>query len=82
MLLRLWLRTVQPSPRRFAQKVATIVYVRVDLNNFLRLPTDLPLGVPDNTPAIASEIVPESGDTGDRSHHHEAALGRLLGNRP
>jgi len=47
--------------KAFREKGATIVYVRVDLNNFLRLPTDLPHGVPDNTPAIASEIVPESG---------------------
>jgi nicotinamidase-related amidase len=43
------------------EKGAKIVYVRVDLNDFLRLPVDLPHGIPDNTPVAASEIVPEAG---------------------
>jgi nicotinamidase-related amidase len=47
--------------KAFREKGAMIVYVRVDINHFLRLPTDIPLGVPDNPPAIASEIVAESG---------------------
>lgn len=45
----------------FREKGGTIVYVRVDLNDFLRLPVDMPYAIPDGTPAIASEIVPESG---------------------
>ncbi len=45
----------------FRQKGALIIYVRVDINNFLRLPMDLPHNIPDNLPAIASEIVPEAG---------------------
>jgi nicotinamidase-related amidase len=47
--------------KAFREKHAKVVYVRVDLNDFLRLPVDLPHGIPDNTPAIASEIVPELG---------------------
>jgi nicotinamidase-related amidase len=45
----------------FRQKGAKVVYVRVDLSNFLQLPVDLPHGRAPNLPAIASEIVPESG---------------------
>jgi nicotinamidase-related amidase len=45
----------------FRAKGAKIIYVRVDLNDFLSLPVDLPSGIPDNIPAAASEIVPESG---------------------
>jgi nicotinamidase-related amidase len=45
----------------FRQKGAKVVYVRVDLSSFLQLPVDLPHGLPPNLPAIASEIVSESG---------------------
>jgi nicotinamidase-related amidase len=42
---------------------ATVVYVRVDLNNFRRLPVDQSMSGPQGAPppASASEIVPEAG---------------------
>ena len=45
----------------FREKGATVVYVRVNLSDFLKLPVDLPPAVPANLPPMASEIVPESG---------------------
>jgi nicotinamidase-related amidase len=47
--------------KAFRQKGAKAVYVRVDLSDLLDLPVDLPHGLPPNLPAIASEIVPQSG---------------------
>jgi len=47
----------------FRAKGATVVYVRVDLGNFLALPADEPARAPGAAPlpAIASELVPEAG---------------------
>lgn len=47
----------------FRAKGATVVYVRVDLANFLKLPVDQPMSDPKAPPPppIASEIVPEAG---------------------
>src|SRR5580692_11064829 len=40
----------------------SVVYVRVDFNDFLRLPVDEPPAIPDGPlPAELSEIVPEAG---------------------
>lgn len=47
----------------FRAKGATVVYVRVDMNNVLNLPADEPARAP-NAPALpasASELVPEAG---------------------
>ncbi len=49
----------------FREKNATVVYVRVDLNDFASLPTDAPHGAPANAPAVYSELVPESGVQAD-----------------
>jgi nicotinamidase-related amidase len=44
------------------EKGGTVVYVRVDFNDFLRLPVDEPPAIPDGPlPEELSEIVPESG---------------------
>jgi nicotinamidase-related amidase len=44
------------------EKGGTVVYVRVDFNDFLRLPVDQPPAIPDGPlPAELSEIVPEAG---------------------
>ena len=44
------------------EKGGTVVYVRVDFNDFLRLPVDQPPSLPDGPlPAELSEIVPEAG---------------------
>ncbi|MFY9673890.1 MAG: isochorismatase family protein [Terriglobales bacterium] len=47
----------------FRAKGATIVYVRVDMDSFLRLPVDVAMRDPNAppTPASASELVPEAG---------------------
>ena len=45
----------------FRAKGATVVYVRVDLNNFLQLPADEPMQNTKDLPAAASEIVAEAG---------------------
>jgi nicotinamidase-related amidase len=46
----------------FREKNATVVYVRVDLANVLRHPVDVSFGDPNKPPpAIASELVPQSG---------------------
>lgn len=47
----------------FRSKGASVVYVRVDLADFLRLPVDAQLADPNAPPPppIASEIVPEAG---------------------
>jgi len=44
------------------EKGGTVVYVRVDFNDFLRLPVDQPPALPDGPlPAELSEVVPEAG---------------------
>src|ERR1700689_2298233 len=44
------------------EKGGTVVYVRVDFNDFLRLPVDQPPAIPDGPlPVELSEIVPEAG---------------------
>jgi nicotinamidase-related amidase len=40
---------------------APVVYVRVDLNEFLKLPVDQPQNMGDRPPAVASEIAPSAG---------------------
>jgi nicotinamidase-related amidase len=47
----------------FRSKKATVVYVRVELTDMLHLPSDAPTRDPNAPPppAIASQIVPESG---------------------
>lgn len=47
----------------FREKGATVVYVHVDLNNFLKLPVDVQMRDPNAPPPppSASEIVPEAG---------------------
>lgn len=47
----------------FRAKGAMVVYVHVDLANFLSLPVDVPMRDPDAPapPPSASEIVPEAG---------------------
>jgi nicotinamidase-related amidase len=47
----------------FREKGATVIYVRVDMANPLKLPVDSPLRNPNAPPppASASELVPESG---------------------
>lgn len=45
----------------FRAKGATVVYVRVDLNNFLQLPADEATRSTEALPAAASEIVAEAG---------------------
>lgn len=45
----------------FRVKGATIVYVRVDLNNFMQLPADEATRSTEALPAAASEIVAEAG---------------------
>jgi nicotinamidase-related amidase len=47
----------------FRKKGGTIVYVRVKFDDFMRHPTDEAVQIPDNPPAILSEIVPEAGFT-------------------
>jgi nicotinamidase-related amidase len=48
--------------RNFRDKKALVVYVRVDLADFLQLPADVNPMDPNNPPpAIASELAPESG---------------------
>ena len=59
------------------EKGGTVVYVRVDFNDFLRLPVDEPPALPDGPlPAELSEIVPEAGmlpgDTLVTKWHHGA----------
>ena len=54
--------------RAFRAKGATVVYVRVDMGNFLALPVDEPSRDPNAPlpPATASELVPEAGfESGD-----------------
>jgi nicotinamidase-related amidase len=48
---------------RFRRHGAAVVYVRVDLLNFIMLPVDSPLRDPNGPPppASASELVPEAG---------------------
>jgi nicotinamidase-related amidase len=44
------------------EKGGTVVYVRVDFNDFLKLPVDQPPAIPDGPlPAELSEVVPEAG---------------------
>ena len=46
----------------FRAKGAPVVYVRVDLNDFLKLPVDQPFNLGDKPlPAAASEIAPSAG---------------------
>jgi nicotinamidase-related amidase len=49
--------------RAFRAKGATVVYVRVNMGNFLALPVDEPSRAPGEPPppAIASELSPEAG---------------------
>jgi nicotinamidase-related amidase len=49
--------------RKFREKNATVVYVRVDMNDVLRLPVDSPMRDPNAPPppASASELLPEAG---------------------
>ncbi|WP_263358905.1 isochorismatase family protein [Acidicapsa ligni] len=48
--------------RAIREKGGTVVYVRVDFNDFLRLPVDQPPAIPEGPlPAELSEIVPEAG---------------------
>ncbi|MFZ0481701.1 MAG: isochorismatase family protein [Terriglobales bacterium] len=63
----------------FRAKGATVVYVRVDMRDFLRLPVDQPMRDPNAPPpsATASEIVPEagyeSGSPNDSSSHRDSS---------
>jgi nicotinamidase-related amidase len=44
------------------EKGGAVVYVRVDFNDFLKLPVDQPPAIPDGPlPAELSEVVPEAG---------------------
>lgn len=45
----------------FRAKGATVVYVRVDMNDFHTLPSDEPMNVPKDVPAAMSEIVESAG---------------------
>ena len=59
------------------EKGGTVVYVRVDFNDFLRLPVDQPPAIPDGPlPTELSEIVPEAGMLGGdvliTKRHHGA----------
>lgn len=49
--------------KRLREKGGTVVYVRVDMANFLQLPVDTPMRDPKAPPppAAASELVPEAG---------------------
>lgn len=49
--------------RKFRERGATVVYVRVDMANFLMLPVDAPMRDPNAPlpPASASELAPEAG---------------------
>ena len=65
------------------EKGGTVVYVRVDFNDFLRLPVDQPPALPDGLlPVELSEIVPEAGmlpgDTLVTKRHHGAFAGTGL----
>jgi nicotinamidase-related amidase len=65
------------------EKGGTVVYVRVDFNDFLRLPVDQPPAIPDGPlPAELSEIVPEAGILPDDAlvtkRHHGAFAGTQL----
>ena len=65
------------------EKGGTVVYVRVDFNDFLRLPVDQPPAMPDGPlPAELSEIVPEAGILPDDAlvtkRHHGAFAGTQL----
>ncbi len=54
--------------KRFRKKGATVVYVRVDMADFLRLPVDVPSRPPGSAPlpASASELAPQVGfEAGD-----------------
>jgi nicotinamidase-related amidase len=62
---------------------AAVVYVRVDINDFLRLPVDQPHTMGDNPiPAVASEIAPSAdfqpGDILLTKHHWGAFAGTDL----
>lgn len=50
--------------KRIREKGGTIVYVRVDMANFLQLPVDQPFRDPNAPPppASASELLPETGN--------------------
>jgi len=69
---------------RFREAGATVVYVRVDLANFLKLTVDTPARDPDDPPppAAASELVPEAGkeaaDLLITKRHWSAFLGTEL----
>jgi nicotinamidase-related amidase len=65
------------------EKGGMVVYVRVDFNDFLRLPVDQPPALPDGPlPVELSEIVPEAGilpgDTLVTKRHHGAFAGTEL----
>src|ERR1700735_2348272 len=65
------------------EKGGTVVYVRVDFNDFLRLPVDQPPALPDGPlPTELSEIVPEAGmlpgDTLVTKRHFGAFAGTEL----
>jgi nicotinamidase-related amidase len=49
--------------KKLHEKGGTVVYVRVDMNDFLQLPVDQPSRDPNGPPppAAASELVPEAG---------------------
>jgi len=48
--------------KRFREKNATVIYVRVDLGDFIPLLVDVSHGDPKSPPPpIASELVPDSG---------------------
>jgi nicotinamidase-related amidase len=48
---------------------APVVYVRVDMNDFMQLPADVPISIKGPVPAVASEIADAAGfQTGDILH--------------
>ena len=47
--------------KHFREKGALVVYVRIDMSDFLQLPVDLPPRDPNAPPPAASELVPETG---------------------
>lgn len=47
--------------KRFREMGAAVVYVRVDMADFLELPVDVPSRDPNAPPPSASELVPEAG---------------------
>jgi nicotinamidase-related amidase len=68
----------------FRAKGATVVYIRVDMNDVLKLPVDTPMRDPNAPPppASASELAPQSGyQTGDlviKKRHWGAFAGTTL----